>query len=65
MLLPIHRQWGAGGTGLGDGAVAVAGLPEFVDSTQTRWVHPFRLADGSSWAVSVDVMVKPFTVTVP
>lgn len=66
MLVPIHRQFGAGGSGLtGAGTPPVFAVPEFVHSQQTRWVHPFRLADGSSWAVTVNVLVKPFTITPP
>lgn len=48
-----------------DSPPASTAPPEFVDSTQTRWVHPFRLSDGKSWAVSGDVLVKPFTITAP
>ena len=43
------------------GAAAVSATPEFVDSTQTRWVHPFRTSDTASWVIQD--WVKPFTVT--
>jgi len=46
-------------------AAAVVPIPETVGSQQTRWVEQFRLADGSNWAVTVNVMIQPFTITTP
>lgn len=65
MFVPVGPYAIGSGTSTGGGGGGGIGLPEFITSESTRWVHPFRMTDGSNWALTVNVLVKPFTITVP
>lgn len=64
MILPIHRQFGSGGTGL-DPVPPAASTGEFIEDPQDHWVEPVRTAGTDALVLGVEQWVKPPKITSP